>query len=538
MTTDDWNALVSDFLESTFAARPDIAVNAGRHDFDGRLPDWSQDGLRREVARLREWEQRVTAADASQLDAALRLERDAILAVIDGMRFWLEAADWPRRNPAWYADALDPDVYLSRPYAPLEQRMRAYVDYARAVPTAVDRIRGNLHPPFPRTWIDRASNAYGGLASFCATDVPGVFAAVSNPGLHEEFATANAAAVAAFRDLERWLETQRESQTSQFALGADLFRQMLWRTERVDTPLDALARMARADLDRNLAALHRVCAEWAPALSTRECVERVVGNKPTQSPVDEARDQLAMLRAFVEEHDLVSIPGDEQALVAESPPYMRWNIAYIMIPGPYERNMPSTYYIAPPDPAWTAAERAAYLPGRADLLFVSVHEVWPGHFLQFLHANRAPSRVSQVFVGYGFAEGWAHYAEEMTWDAGLGAGDPETHIGLLLNALLRNVRFVASLGLHTGGMTVDEAERLFVEEGFQDAANARQQAARGTFDPAYLNYTLGKLLIRDLRDDWMAARNGAGSLREFHDALLRFGGPPIPLVRSYLSERH
>ncbi|MEJ7709580.1 MAG: DUF885 family protein [Pyrinomonadaceae bacterium] len=159
--------------------------------------------------------------------------------------------------------------------------------------------------------------------------------------------------------------------------------------------------------------------------------------------------------------------------------------------------MPSVYYISPPDPTWTQSQRDEYLPGKADLLFTSVHEVWPGHFLQFLHANRAPSKFGQIFVGYAFAEGWAHYTEEMMWDAGLSSGDPEIHIGQLLNALLRNARYLSAIRMHARGMSVSESERMFVEEAYQDAGNAQQQAQRGTFDPAYLNYTMGKLMIRN-----------------------------------------
>jgi uncharacterized protein (DUF885 family) len=155
----------------------------------------------------------------------------------------------------------------------------------------------------------------------------------------------------------------------------------------------------------------------------------------------------------------------------------------------------------------------------------------PGHFAQFLHANRVPSRFGQVFVGYAFAEGWAHYAEEMTWDAGLGAKDPETHVGQLTEALLRNVRFLSAIGLHTRRMSVAESEKMFRESAFADEGDARQQAARGTFDPAYLNYTMGKLMIRKLRDDWTATRGGRSAWREFHDQFLGFGGPPIPFVR-------
>ena len=254
-------------------------------------------------------------------------------------------------------------------------------------------------------------------------------------------------------------------------------------------------------------------------------------NKPQGGAVEGARAQLAVLKTFVQDAGVATIPGTEEALVNEAPPYNRANFAYIDIPGPYEKGLPATYYIAPPDPSWSAAEQRDYLPGQADLLFTSVHEVWPGHFLQFLHSNRNPSLVGRLFVGYAFAEGWAHYAEEMTWDMGLGGGSPETHIGQLTNALLRNVRYLSAIGLHTKGMSVEESERMFREEAFTDVGTARQQAARGTYDPAYLNYTMGKLMIRKLRDDWSASRGGRQAWRQFHDQFLTYGGPPIPMVR-------
>jgi hypothetical protein len=531
MKPEAWDTLVNEFLDSTFKARPDLAVYMGRHEFDGKLPDWSNAGLAHEKARLESWRARLQGIDSTELDDTREFERNYMLAVIDGDLFWLTRADWAHKNPAFYAGSLDPDVYVSRAYAPLESRMRAYTAYARNVPRAAEQIRTNLQPPLPRTYIDRGTGAFGGLASFYAEDVPKVFAEVKNEALQRDFKAANDSAVAAMKGLSAWLDSLRPTQSENFAMGPELFKEMLWATERVDTPLDELSKIARADLDRNLATLKDACAKFAPGTTVEACVERVAARKPVPGPVEEARKQLTELRAFVEQKNLVSIPGPEQALVGESPPYMRWNAAYINIPGPYEKNLPSTYYIAPPDPSWSATERASYIPGVADLLAISTHEVWPGHFLQFLHANRAKSKFGQVFVGYAFAEGWAHYVEEMMIDEGLGNGDPEIHIGQLLNATLRNARFVSAIGLHTGGMTVEQSEKLFREEGHQDAANARQQAARGTFDPAYLNYTLGKLMIRKLRDDWIKANPGPDALKKFHDAFLSYGGPPIPLVR-------
>ena len=526
-----WDSFQREFIEGLFEVDPASAVQAGRHDFDGRLPDWSSEGLASATAFLKRSRERATAFETDRLDELQQFERDYLVAVADERLFWIETSQAAYTNPSFYADALDPNVYVARPYAPLQQRLRSYIAYAKNLARAVEQIKANLRTPLPRTHVEIGRTVFGGLVSYFEKDVPSVFKAVEDQALQAEFAEANAAAIAAVSGLDAWLGEQESEANDDFALGADLFSQMLYQTERVDVSLDRLEQLGRQDLERNLAALEQACAAFAPGEAIAECVARVQLRKPAQGPVAAAREQLGSLKQFVVENDLVSIPGPEEARVAESPPYMRWNAAYIDIPGPLEENLPSVYYIAPPDPAWTDKERQDYLPGASDLLFISVHEVWPGHFLQYLHSNRSPSAIGRLFVGYGFAEGWAHYVEELAWEAGLNRGDHETRIGQLLNALLRNVRYLSAIGLHTGRMTVEESERMFLAKAFQDPGNARQQAARGTFDPAYLNYTLGKLMIRKLRDDWTSTRGGRQGWREFHDRFLSYGGPPIPLVR-------
>lgn len=328
-----------------------------------------------------------------------------------------------------------------------------------------------------------------------------------------------------------FIEAQRPLATQGFALGAARFSRMLAMTEGVSLPLDQLEAAGRADLKRNQAALGEACGKFAPGATIEACVAKMNSNKPDGGPVAEARRQIPTLKAFVLAKDLITIPGTEQALVEESPPYNRQNSAYIDPPGPYDKGIPSVYYISPPDPSWTKEVQDGFIPGKQDLLFTSVHEVMPGHFVQFLHANRSPSIFGQLFVGYAFAEGWAHYAEEMMWEAGLNDGDPETHIGQLANALLRDCRYLSAIGMHARGMTQEQSRQLFITECHQDEGTARQQSARGTYDPAYLNYTMGKLMIRKLRADWTANRGGRAGWKQFHDSFLSFGGPPIPLVR-------
>jgi hypothetical protein len=530
-TSPEWDQFVASYLEGYFAAHPDIAVFEGRHDFDGKLPDFSGAALDKEAARLHSARNRA-ANFTGNLDSKQQFEREYVLAAIDSDLFWLESARWPYRNPFFYSYSVDPQVYLTRPYAPLDQRMRAFVAYEHARPTALQQIRTNLHTPMPRTYVDFGRMTFGGLAKYFDHDVPVIFASIKDAQLQSDFTAANTDAVRALKSLDAWFASQQATANEDFALGADLFQKMLYDTERVKTPLDQLEAIGRQDLERNLAALKDACAQFAAGKTLPECVAKEIADKPKGNPVEAAREQLKELKAFVASNNLMSIPGTEEAQVDEAPPYQRWNFAYINIPGPYEKGLPSVYYISPPDTKWTPAEQKAYLPGNASLLFTSAHEVWPGHFLQFLHANRVPSRFAQIFVGYAYAEGWAHYAEEMMWDAGLGAKDPETHVGQLAEALLRNVRFLSAIGLHTGHMSVAESDKMFREVALADAGDAKQQAARGTFDPAYLNYTMGKLMIRKLREDWTATRGGRSGWHDFHDQFLSFGGPPIPLVRA------
>jgi uncharacterized protein (DUF885 family) len=532
---ESWAQFMQNFIDHEFRANPAFAVSQGKHEFDGQLPDWSETGLQNERQRLRSAIAAAGTFNGRRLTREQRFERDYLVSRARGELFWAEVADQPHTNPAYYMNnGLDPSVYVTRPYAPVATRLRAFIAYLGEIPRAARQIRTNLRTPMPLSFIDYGKSAFGGFAEYYTGDGTRAFAEVRDPALQAQLRSAARDASRAMQSLADWLESQRRTATTNFQLGAARFAQMVRDTEMVDIPLDRLEAIGRADLERNRQALVAACAQYAPGASVPDCMERMNANKPEGGPVAGARRQLAGLRAFIESHDLVSIPGTEQAQVEEAPPYNRQNSAYIDIPGPYERGLPSVYYIAPPDPSWTPAVQAAFVPGEADLLFTSVHEVWPGHFLNFLHSNRSPFTFGRVFVGYAFAEGWAHYAEEMMWDAGLGDGNPEIHIGQLSNALLRDCRFLSAIGMHTGRMTQEQSFRMFREQCYQDEGNARQQAARGTYDPAYLNYTMGKLLIRRLRDDWTRTRGGRRAWKAFHDRFLSYGGPPIPLVRAQM----
>ena len=524
-----WADFVATTIDEYYRRNPEQAVYAGLHQYDGMVSEWSLDATREYSAWLAETIGAAAGyADLQGLDA---FERDYLVTALESQAFWIDDTDYLRKNPLTYISRIGIGVYIDREYAPLEERLRAYTEYVANVPRMLEQMRDNLEPPLPAPFVTMGQRILDGLTGYLADTVPQQFAAVEDEALQRQFAAANAAAAEAVAKTADWLGELQATATQDYALGEDLFLRMLSETQGIDVTLEALRAAGQADLDRNLETLYEACAEFAPGESTEACVRKVQERKPPEGAVGGATRQLPDLKAFIVENDIVSIPGTEDALVAEAPPHRRFNFAYIEIPGPFEKGLPSVYRIAPPDPSWSEEDQLAYIAGETDLLATSIHEVWPGHFLQYLHKNRTENRVGRHFSTYSYGEGWAHYTEEMMLEAGYGGGDPEVRIGQLLNALLRNVRYMSAIGLHTGGMTVEESQAMFEEKAFQDFGNASQQAYRGTYDPGYLNYTLGKLIINKLRDDWTDGRGGREAWGTFHDQFLGYGSPPIPLVR-------
>ncbi len=527
-----WAEFAANAVAEYYRRNPESAVDAGLHQYDGVIRDLSPESVADYLAWVRQI--RNEAGSYDDLDGMDAFERDYFVASMNEEEFNFDTADYLATNPAAYVSVLSFSVYIDREYAPLDQRMRGFTKYVAQFPAYFETMQSNLQPPLASPFIEMSLARFGGLVTYLETTVPEIFSSVEDEALQVEFATANAAAIESLQGTVAWLQGLRDTAHDDFALGAERFLEMLRAKEGVDITLEELKAAGERDLERNLGILGEACAELAPGKSLKECVQQVQDQKPEGGAVAGARRQLPGLRKFLEAQNLVTIPGTEEALVDEAPPHRRTNSAYINIPGPYEVGMPSTYFIAPPDPSWSKEDQLAYIPGESDLLFTSVHEVWPGHFLQFLHANRAKNNIGQHFGAYTFSEGWAHYTEEMMADAGLDEGRPDIRIGQLLNALLRNARYLSAIGLHAEGMTVAESHKLFEEKAFSDYGTAAQQSLRGTYDPGYLNYTLGKLMIRKLREDWTKGRGGREAWGQYHDQFLSYGYPPIPLVRQQM----
>jgi uncharacterized protein (DUF885 family) len=529
------DAQIDGFMAGYFAFRPNAAIDVGLHDYDGKVPDRSRAAIDAEIGRLKTARLAFTAFDDGRLSERARVDRAVVLAEIAKELFDLETRRRPYRDPFYYLFKFSLNSYISRDYAPIEQRAGGMLRACEAAPAYYQQAVANLEPNLPRTWLQMSIGISGGFVGFLSGDAKRALATLSDPALKAKLEACLdnlAKEVGALGDA---LKARMPAATDDFRLGADTFLAMLREQEGLEVDLATLEKMGKADLERNRAALAAAAAQIDPKRDVAAVIAEVSNDKPDADKViSEATGQLEMLRKFIVDKQIISLPRPDRVEVRESPPFMRGNFAAFSGVGAFEsKPLPGYYYIAPPDPTWPPEQQKGYILSRPDLLFTSAHEVYPGHFVTGMHQRAFGSRMLRTFETYTSSEGWAHYVEEMMWDAGLGDHDPRMHIGMLKNALLRDVRFLVALGYHTGTMTVEEATKLFVEQAFADGKTASQQAMRGTVDPMFLGYTLGKLLIMELRRDWQK-QNPGKSLREFHDAFLKFGETPLPVVRKMM----
>ena len=514
-----FDAIADKVLDDMLVNAPTFSSSLGLHDHEGELPDITPAGLTGDVQRLHDDLKALEAVAPDSLSPAQRETQSALEISLRGTLFQDEQLDQMHANPLTYAN-IGLDDHFLRAYAPVPERAAQVGKLCGALPGYLAQARQNLKLPMPRTWIDIALLETRGTIDFVDHDIRHELG--DQPAL--------ATCKSALAEHVAWLEQQQPQGTTAYALGTDKFLAMLAATEGFTITLPALQKLADDALARDTAAITEAARAIDPNKTPAEVVAAIGSDRPTDT-LGVATQQATELRQFLIDHKIVSVPADATCDVKTAPAYQRWNAAFLDGPGAFEHaSLPYAFMISPPDPAWPAAEQQAYLMPRVNLLFTAVHEVYPGHFIQALHTRQSSSRAIRMLGSYMTTEGWAHYAEQMMYEEGVGQKTPQAHIGQLTEALLRDVRFVVAIGEHTGGMTVDAAEALFQEKAFQDPGNARQQAVRGTFDPMFLSYTVGKLAIQKLRADWMAKHPGA-TLGQFHDEFLAHAPLPMSVIR-------
>ncbi|HMJ53942.1 MAG TPA: DUF885 domain-containing protein [Polyangiaceae bacterium] len=534
--------LVDDYFDARFAFAPTSATSVGLHDRDAQLEDRSAARIRERIAELKRFRARFGEIDRGRLSFDDAIDAEALANQVEAELLDLEILAVWEKNPMGYAglpgEAID--ALMKRDFAPRAARLRVLIERLRAVPAVYAAARANVHEP-PHEFTDLAIRMSKGSIGFFERSVAewAHEAAGADTELRAAFDRANAAAVAATRAFTAWLETDLAPRSrGSYAIGADHFRAKLKFEEMVEEPLDALLARGEAQLAKDHAAFVDTARRIDPGQEPAAVIKRLSDDHPTSEDlIPSVKRSLERARQFLVTKDLVTIPSEVRPHVEETPPYARsGGFASMDTPGPYEsRATEAFYYVTPVEQDWDERHREEHLRGFNTYVVASinVHEAYPGHYLQFLYAPRFPTKTRKLVAVGTNAEGWAHYAEQMMVDQGFGDGDPRIRLTQLQEALLRDCRYVVGIKLHTKGMSVEDGARFFVEQGFIEPANAYEEARRGAYNPTYLYYTLGKLEIQKLRDEYLA-RPAGGSLKAFHDAFVAQGGLPLPLMRRIL----
>jgi uncharacterized protein (DUF885 family) len=553
-TAEDWKqtfqAASDEYFDQVyFRYTPTNGTLAGFHQYDGRLEDYSAKTIEAQIRALKSFAVRIEAIhpENEKADFVTRTDREMVLSNIRSQLLTLETIRPWEKNPDNYSSACANGAFtlMERKFASPDERLRSVVAREKQMPALLNAARVNLKNP-PHIFTEIAIEQLPGIISFFDKDVPLAFADAQDADVKAEFGKSNAAVIASLKSYLDWLRTDLLSRSNgDYRIGTEAFRKKLAYDEMVDTPLDKLLEIGWADLRKNQAHFNEVARELEPNKDAGAVAEELGENHPAPDHLlDAFRATFDGLVSFIRTHQIVTIPSDVRPIVEETPPFMRaTTFASMDTPGPFEAHATEAYFnVTLPDPSMTPAQVEGFMHSFnvGTVISTAVHEAYPGHYVQFLWTPQAPSKVRKLLGANTNVEGWAHYTEQMMLDEGYGqpgAGAKDEReskflrLGQLQDALLRNARFIVGIEMHTGKMSFDQAVAFFQKEGYQSKETAMVETKRGTSDPTYLYYTLGKLEIMKLREDVKNKQGAAFSLQTFHNDFLRQGFPPIRIVR-------
>ncbi len=511
-------ALVDAYFEDYFRANPSQATSVGFHQYDHQLEDFSLAAHQRNRSKLLAYLKEFEAINPRMLSQNDRDDREIMIASIQSNLLEEDRVQLWRKNPDNYSGAVTGTIFsiVKRNFAPAEERLRSVIEREKQIPRALSQAREVLLNP-PKIYTDIAIEQLPGNIDFFQTTVPEAFSEVKNRILLAEFKSSNNGAIAALKSYQSWLQKDLLPRSNgTFAIGAENYRLKLLYDEMVDVPLLQLLKIGYAQLRKDQRSFIETARRISPNKSPEAVLKELENDHPSaQELIPAAQKQLDGIRQFLIDHKIITVPGGAQAKVVETPSFQRaTTFASMDTPGPYEASATEAFYnITLPDPSWPKDKQEEYLQGYNYPLLsnVSVHEVWPGHYTQFLWVKNNPdlSKVRKLTGAGSNAEGWAHYSEEMILDEGFTNHDPKYRLAQLVDALLRDCRYIVGIKMHTQGMTMAQAQEFFVKEGRQQPVVGEMETKRGTGDPTYLMYTLGKLEILKLRADYQRKMGSA-----------------------------
>jgi len=537
-STAEYNAMVDQYFAAYFHFHPSDGTAAGFHEYDNALEDLSQQGREAELSFLLEAKQAAGYYHTDRITEEQRTDWKLLSNAINARLLELQEIRMWQKDPNVYSAGATASIFglMSRKFAPPAERLRSVIAREQKIPANLAAARANLKNP-PHVYTEIAIEQMPGIISFFQKDVPEAFKEVTDAHLLADFKASNDKVIAEMQRFQDFLKNDLLAVSKgDYRLGPDLYRKKLHYEEMVDIPLERLLQIGYDDLHKNQTELKRVAALIDPAKTPEQVLARLEQDHPKPDQLLQSfRDTFNSLIGFIREKNIITIPSDIRPIVEETPPFARaLSSASMDTPGPFETKAIEAYFnVTLPEASWPAEKTKAWMEGfdRGTIISTAVHEAYPGHYEQFLWEKQYPSKVRKL-TGCGTnVEGWAHYTEQMMLDQGYGNRDPRLRIGQLQDALLRDARYIVGIEMHTSKLSLQQATDFFVKQGHQTTAVAEREAERGTSDPTYLVYTLGKLEIMKLRADYQRKAGATFSLKQFHDEFMKQGAPPIPVVR-------
>jgi hypothetical protein len=534
-----WETFVSEFVEGYFKLNPDKASLAGRHEYDGLISDYSDKGIKEQIEWLKKERELVSDFIDPILSESQRIEKKNLIRVIDENLFWLETMKWPGRNAGYYFAQLSPSNYTQRNYAPLEQRFKAYIRYLVSMKTAVAQIQENLssNAPLPAIYIDIARNIFTGYANQMRSEAPQAFKSINNDKLQQDFRSATEEAVTTILNFVSWLKIQEEHSTDNYNIGANNFLRMIYVTDFMNAQIPELKALIEKDLQDNSAALKKACRVLYPGKTVEECLEFVKSKKPEEDPITFTNSRVIELENFIKENKIASIPKYSSITILPAPQYMNWVPAYAELPVPYEKTNDGKLYISCRQQTDVDEDSLAAIPSEAELTLYAIQNIWPGEFLYALHYSRARSLIARLFYNNTTFKGWSGYAQDMMIEQGFKENTPILEIEYRRQSIINDAGLLAAIKIHTEGKKINEAAALFMQYAYSDSTEANQQALFAAGDPQSYSAAFGKILIKNLRDEWLASKQNRHTLKAFNDRFMACGLLPVPIIREILMRK-
>jgi uncharacterized protein (DUF885 family) len=541
-----FQTLSKDFIEGYLKWRPELAVSLGFHDYDGKISQLDKASLDIELTRLKNYDHKLEILDTALLSTKMFYDYRILKCGIRSEIFNFEDIQAYKKNPMIYVRIFDVNIYVKRNFASLDDRVKSIINIENHVSEIFSAAKNNLEDSLAQPYVQIAILIANGAADFLGNDLLVALKDVKNDSLMNLFRTANKKAIEEIRSFASYLEKEKLSKVhNHYAIGKEKYHKMLAEGELISLEPEKILEIGMAELKREEQIFNAAAKTINPNKKPVDVYHDIQKEHPVaDSVIPEAKNRLEAIRQYIIDKKIVTIPSEVRVNVKETPQYARsTSTASMDVPGPFEKKATDAfYYITPVDKSWTAKQKEDWL-AQFDYYTtdnISIHEVYPGHYNQFLHLNASSaSDIEKIFSSYGYVEGWAHYTEKMMVDEGYGnTGDPikaaKYRLSQSGDALLRLCRLCVSVKTHCEGISVDEATKFFMDHWHQGDKPSRQEAIRGTFDPSYCLYALGKLQILKLRDEYQKQEGQGFSLQKFHDMILDNGMPPIRLLREIL----